>query len=186
MNTTNPLPRHTLSVLVENAPGVLSQVTRLFSRKGYNIDSLAVGTTDDPDVSRITIEVLCSEPMVEQIMNQVRKLFTVYSVQRLLPERSIRRELVLFKVAATSRDVRNEVIQIGNIFRAAVIDVSKATLTLALIGEESKSDAMQRLLAEFGIVEMVRTGIVALERGEYTINDDNKEKGEFNYGKNVL
>ena len=87
---SNPItiPRHTLSVLVENSAGVLSQVSRLFSRKGYNIESLAVGTTDDPTVSRITIEVMADAPMVEQIMNQLRKQFPVYSVQELLPERS--------------------------------------------------------------------------------------------------
>ena len=107
--------RRTLSVLVENAPGVLSQVSRLFSRKGYNIESLAVGTTDDPAVSRITIEVTSDEAMIEQIMNQLRKLFPVYSVQELLPERSIRRELVMFKVKAETHDIRNEVIQIANI-----------------------------------------------------------------------
>ena len=110
--------RRTLSVLVENAAGVLSQVSRLFSRKGYNIESLAVGTTDDPTVSRITIEVMADEAMTEQIMNQLRKQFPVYSVQELKPERSIRRELVMFKVRAETPDIRNEVIQIANIFRA--------------------------------------------------------------------
>ena len=180
------ITRHTLSVLVEISAGVLSQVSRLFSRKGYNIESLAVGTTDDPAVSRITIEVLCDAPMIEQIMNQLRKLFPVYSVQELLPERSIRRELVMFKVKAETADVRNEVIQIANIFRASIIDVSLKSLTLALIGDETKADAMQKLLEAFGILELVRTGMVALERGAYTIEDDTKEKTEFNLGKNVL
>ena len=178
--------RRTLSVLVENAPGVLSQVSRLFSRKGYNIESLAVGTTDDPAVSRITIEVTSDEAMIEQIMNQLRKLFPVYSVQELLPERSIRRELVMFKVKAETHDIRNEVIQIANIFRASIIDVSLKSLTLALIGDESKADAMQKLLEAFGILELVRTGMVALERGAYTISDENKEKTECILGKNVL
>jgi acetolactate synthase-1/3 small subunit len=178
--------RRTLSVLVENAAGVLSQVSRLFSRKGYNIESLAVGTTNDPAVSRITIEVLADEPMIQQIMNQLRKLFPVYSVQELAPERSIRRELVMVKVRAESADVRNEVIQIANIFRASIIDVSLKTLTLALIGDETKAEAMEKLLDAFGILELVRTGMVALERGAYTIEDDTKEKKEFNLGKNVL
>ena len=177
---------HTLSVLVENSAGVLSQVSRLFSRKGYNIESLAVGATDDPAVSRITIEVLCDAPMIEQIMNQLRKLFSVYSVQELLSERSIRRELVMYKVKAETSDVRNEVIQIANIFRASIIDVSLKSLTLALIGDESKAEAMQGLLEAFGILELVRTGMVALERGAYTIEDDTKEKTEFNLGKNFL
>lgn len=180
------LQKHTLSVLVENTAGVLSQVSRLFSRKGYNIESLAVGTTDDPAISRITIEVMGDDQMIEQVMNQLRKLFPVYSVQRLLPERSIRRELVLIKVKASSPDTRNEVIQIANIFRASIIDVSLQSLTLAVIGDETNADALQKLLKAFGILELVRTGIVALERGADTINDDNKEKGEFNYGKNVL
>ena len=182
----NEITRHTLSVLVENSAGVLSQVSRLFSRKGYNIESLAVGTTDDPNVSRITIEVLCNAPMIEQIMNQLRKLFPVYSVQELLPERSIRRELVMFKVQAETSDVRNEVIQIANIFRASIIDVSLKSLTIALIGDETKAEAMQRLLEAFGILELVRTGMVALERGAFTIGDATKEKAEFNLGKNVL
>jgi acetolactate synthase-1/3 small subunit len=187
MNNAN-YKRHTLSVLVENAAGVLSQVSRLFSRKGYNIDSLAVGPTDDPEVSRITIEVLCDDLMIEQIINQLRKQFCVYSVRLLPPASSIRRELVLIKVRAESREVRNEVIQIANIFRASIIDVSPKSLTLAIIGEESKDDALERLLTEFGILELVRTGMVALERGEATINDndDNKETGEFTLGKNVL
>ena len=180
--------RRTLSVLVENTAGVLSQVSRLFSRKGYNIDSLAVGTTDDPEVSRITIEVTTDDLMIEQIINQLRKLFVVYSVRLLPPDSSIRRELVLIKVRAESRDVRNEVIQIANIFRATIIDVSTKSLTLAIIGEESKDDALEKLLSEFGILELVRTGMVALERGDATIsnNDDNKETGEFDLGKNIL
>ena len=186
MHTNTNVSRHTLSVLVENAAGVLSQVSRLFSRKGYNIESLAVGTTDDPAVSRITIEVMADAGMIEQIMNQLRKQFPVYSVQELLPERSIRRELVMFKVKAENADTRNEVIQIANIFRASIIDVSLASLTLALIGDESKADAMQKLLESFGILELVRTGMVALERGAYTISDENKEKAEFNLGKAAL
>ena len=185
MNEMNAT-RRTLSVLVENAAGVLSQVSRLFSRKGYNIESLAVGTTDDPTVSRITIEVWADAPMIEQIMNQLRKQYPVYSVQELKPERSIRRELVMFKVKAETHDIRNEVIQIANIFRASIIDVSLKSLTLALIGDESKAEAMQKLLEAFGILELVRTGMVALERGAYTISDENKEKTEFILGKNVL
>lgn len=186
MKEQNSLTRRTLSVLVENSSGVLSQVSRLFSRKGYNIESLAVGTTDDPAVSRITIEVMADASMMDQVMNQLRKLFSVYSVQELLPDRSIRRELVLVKVRAETPDIRNEVIQIANIFRASIIDVSVGSLTIALIGDETKADAMQKLLESFGILELVRTGMVALERGAYTINDENKEKGEFNLGKNVL
>ncbi len=186
MNTV--IKRHTLSVLVENAAGVLSQVSRLFSRKGYNIESLAVGTTDDPEVSRITIEVLCGDQQIDQIINQLRKQISVYSVRLLPPASSIRRELCLIKVKAEDREVRNEVIQIANIFRANIIDVSPKSLTLAVIGQESKDDALEGLLSEFGILELVRTGMVALERGEATIsnNANNKETGEFDLGKNIL
>lgn len=179
----NETTRHTLSVLVENTAGVLSQVSRLFSRKGYNIDSLAVGTTDDPRISRITIEIDTDDASAQQIANQLRKLFPVYSVQELAPDDSIRRELVMIKVRAANSEDRNEVIQIANIFRASIIDVSLNSLTIAVIGAESKVDAIQKLLQGFGILEMVRTGMVALERGGSTINDNNKEKGEFNYGK---
>jgi len=185
-NTTQT--RHTLSVLVENSAGVLSQVSRLFSRKGYNIESLAVGTTDDPKVSRITIEMVCGDPQVEQIINQLRKQFSIYSVRLLPPASSTRRELVLIKVRAENREARNEIIQMANIFRASIIDVSTKSLTLAVIGEEAKDSALERLLTEFGILELVRTGMVALERGEATIsnNADNKETGEFGLGKNIL
>ena len=175
----NETTRHTLSVLVENTAGVLSQVSRLFSRKGYNIDSLA----DDPKISRITIEIDTDDASARQIANQLRKLFPVYSVQELSPDDSIRRELVMIKVRAANSEDRNEVIQIANIFRASIIDVSLNSLTIAIIGAESKVDAIQKLLQGFGILEMVRTGMVALERGGSTINDNNKEKGEFNYGK---
>ena len=179
------LTRHTLSVLVDNEAGVLSQVSRLFTRKGYNIESLAVGTTDEPDVSRITIEVMADPGQALQLCNQLRKLVPVHSVKELAPSHSIRRELVLIKVSAASRDVRNEVIQIANIFRASIIDVAKESLTIALIGDETKAMAIQNLLQEFGILELARTGMVALERGQYTLDEDTKEKGEFDYGKNL-
>ena len=182
----NERKRHTLAVLVDNEAGVLSQVSRLFSGKGYNIETLAVGTTDDPAVSRITSELLVDERQIRLVSSQLRKLYPVHSVKLLDPEHSIRRELVLIKVQAASSEIRNEVIQIANIFRASIIDVSVSSITLAVIGDESKAEAIQRLLHEFGILELVRTGMVALERGQYTIDEDTKEKGEFNYGKNVL
>ena len=178
--------RHTLSVLVDNASGVLSQVSRLFSRKGYNIESLAVGATNNPEVSRITIEVMADDLQITQVMNQLNKMFVVHSVKLLDPDHSIRRELVLIKVRAETRDVRNEVIQIANIFRASIIDVSLASITVAVIGAESKDAAIEGLLSEFGILELARTGMVALERGKLTLDEDTKVKGEFDYGKNVL
>ena len=183
MNTIN---RHTLAVLVDNEAGVLSRVARLFSGKGYNIESLAVGATHDPAVSRITIEVLADDKQARLISDQLRKLICVHSVKRLAAEHAIRRELVLFKVAVKVSDARNQVIQIANIFRASIIDVSTGSITLAVIGEEGKVQAMENLLEEFGIMELVRTGMIALERGQYTIDEQTKEKGEFDYGKNVL
>ena len=182
----NQITRQTLAVLVDNEAGVLSRVVRLFSGKGYNIESLAVGTTDDPRVSRITIEVLADDKQTHLVSSQLRKLICVHSVKLLKAEHSIRRELVLIKVLAQTSETRNEVIQIANIFRASIIDVSISSITLAVIGDESKADAIQNLLREFGILELVRTGMVALERGQYTIDEQTKEKGEFDYGKNVL
>lgn len=176
----------TLSVLVDNESGVLSQVSRLFSRKGFNVESLAVGTTDNPAISRMTIEVLANENQTNLMCNQLAKMVPVHSVKLLVPSYSIRRELVLYKVRAKTSEDKNEIIQIANIFRGSIIDVSKETLTLSVIGDEKKTDAVQELLADFGIEELVRTGMIALERGKYTIDEDTKEKGEFNYGKDVL
>ena len=176
----------TLSVLVDNESGVLSQISRLFSRKGFNVESLAVGVTEDPKVSRMTIEVMANDNHTDLICNQLNKMVPVHSVKLLEASQSIRRELVLYKVRAKNSEDKNQIIQIANIFRGAIIDVSKETLTISIIGEEKKTDAVQELLADFGIVEMVRTGMVALERGKYTIDEDTKVKGEFNYGKNVL
>ena len=178
--------RKTLAVLVDNEAGVLSRAARLFSGKGYNIESLAVGTTDDPRVSRITIEILADDNQTHLIASQLRKLICVHSVKTLVPEHAIRRELVLIKVKADSAVTRNEIIQIANIFRASIIDVSVASLTIAVIGDESKAEAIQNLLREFGILELVRTGMVALERGQFTIDEQTKMKGEYDYGKNVL
>lgn len=180
------IKRQTLGVLVDNTAGVLSQVSRLFSRKGYNIESLAVGPTDKAEVSRITIEVLADDDQIRQLANQLRKLIPVHSVKILTPESAIRRELVLIKVKAPAGSVRSEVMQIANIFRASIIDVAVGSITLALIGDEEKIQALEDILREFEIMELVRTGVVALERGNDTIYAETKVKGEFNYGKNVL
>ena len=182
----NQITRRTLAVLVDNEAGVLSRVVRLFSGKGYNIESLAVGTTDDPRISRITIEVLADEKQTNLLSTQLRKLICVHSVKALNPSHAIRRELVLIKVMANTSETRNEVIQIANIVRASIIDVSVSSLTLAVIGDEGKAEAIQNLLKEFGILELVRTGMVALERGQFTIDEQTKVKGEYDYGKNVL
>lgn len=178
--------RYTLAVLVDNEAGVLSQVSRLFARKGYNIESLAVGTTDDPQVSRMTIEVLAdNEPQVRLLCNQLRKLFPVHTVKLLSPSVAVRRELVLVKVATESPAARNEIIQLANVFRANIIDVTPSALTVAVVGEEGKNDALMNLIELHGIKELVRTGVVALERGTATIDEETKVKDEFDYGKNV-
>ena len=140
-----------IAVLVDNEAGVLSQISRLFSRKGYNIESLAVGTADLPNTSRITIEVIADDDHARLLANQLRKLFPVHSVKLLTPQRSIRRELVLYKVRTPTNDDRNAIIQIANIFRANIIDVATGSLTLSVIGAESKTDAMEKLLREYEI-----------------------------------
>ena len=178
--------RHTIAVLVSNEAGVLSQVSRLISRVGYNIESLAVGTTDTPRISRITVEVVADDKHITLMCNKLRKLVLVHSVKLLAPAQSIRRELVLIKVRAASREERNEVIQITNIFRGSVIDLCPETLTVSLIGAEEKTEAVEALFRSFGIIELVRTGVIALERSLKTIDENTKEKGEFNYGKHVL
>ncbi len=159
-----------LSVLVENSAGVLSQVSRMFSRKGYNIDSLAVGPTDDPAVSRITIMINVDDLMIQQIANQLNKLLPVISVKILDKESSVCRELILVKVRVRDRGARDEIIQLANIFRVSIVDVALESLTICITGDHSKSDALLGLLNEFGILELVRTGAVALERGSGTIS----------------
>ena len=177
---------YTLSILVRDIPGVLSQVARLFSRKGYNIESIVSGETDKPGVTRITIVILGDELMVNQIADQCRKLIPVLAVKILDEDISLQREFSLIKVHAADRTTRDEVIQMANIFRATIIDVSRDTLTVAIFGEQGKTQALTNLLADFGILEIAKTGTLAIERGRSTIYDDNKLKEEYNYGKNVL
>jgi len=177
---------YTLAILVRDIPGVLSQVARLFSRKGYNIESIVSGETDQPGVTRITIVLLADELMIFQIAAQCRKLIPVMSVKILDEATSIQREFALIKVQAADRNARDEVIQMANIFRATIIDVSRDTLTVAIFGEKDKTAALIDLLDDFGILEIAKTGTLAIERGRSTIYDDNKIKEEYNYGKNVL
>lgn len=156
--------KHTLSVLVENKPGVLTRVTSLFSRRGFNIDSLAVGVTEDLTLSRITIVVSAEETPLEQITKQLHKLVNVVKIQDLDPTESIDRELILFKVNAPP-DRRHEVIEIANVFRAKIVDVGKNSLTIEATGTSDKLRAMEDLLRAYGIKELARTGKIALMRG---------------------
>lgn len=162
------MSRHTLSVLVENHAGVLSRVTGLFSRRGFNIESLAVGTTENPDVSRITIVVGGDDYVVDQVTKQLNKLIDVIKIRQLESSDSITRELVLLKVQAQS-EKRAEVIQIVDIFRANIVDVSKDTLTIEMTGGFNKVKALIDMLDPFGIKELVRTGTIAIQRGSESI-----------------
>jgi acetolactate synthase I/III small subunit len=158
------MDRYVLSALVQNHAGVLSRVSGLFSRRGYNIDSLTVGETQDPGVSRMTIVVRGDEATIEQIQKQLEKLVEVGAVRLLDSSKAVYRELAMVKVAAND-DSRPDIIQIAGIFRARIIDVSAETLTVEVTGDQSKIDGLIELLAPFGIREMARTGIAALERG---------------------
>ena len=160
--------RHVLSLLVKNSSGVLSRVVGLFSRRGYNIDSLSVGKTENPDISRMTICLNGDDDILEQCEKQITKLQEVISVENLKPEQSVYRELVSIKVNATDEN-RGKINEIVKIFRSKIIDVSKDTLTIELTGDESKIEALMKLLSEYGIEELVRTGLTALERGDTTI-----------------
>ena len=155
--------KHTIAVLVENQFGVLARVAGLFSARGFNIDSLAVGETEDPTVSRMTIIVHGDDRVVEQIIKQLNKLIDVIKVVDLSKEDIIDRELVVVKVNATA-STRGDVMQIVNTFRAKIVDVSPKTLTIEVTGGESKVDAMLELLRPLGIREVVRTGLIAMAR----------------------
>lgn len=155
---------HTLSVMVANKPGVLTHVSGLFSRRGYNIDSLTVGVTENPEVSRMTIVVHGDEHVIEQVTKQLNKLIDVLKVVDISPLESVDRELALVKVAADPAS-RAEIIQIVDIFRAKIVDVSAKSLIVEVTGSSDKIRALEELLRPFGIKEMVRTGKVALVRG---------------------
>lgn len=159
---------HIISVIVHNKPGVLSRVSGLFSRRGYNIESLAVGETDNPELSRITIVVSGDEGILEQIQKQLYKLIDVIKVIDLPKDTSVRRELVLIKVNS-DKNTRAEIIQMADIFRGKIVDVGDTNLTIEITGEEGKVEAFINMMAKFGIKELVRTGKIALHRGEKTV-----------------
>ena len=176
---------YTLAILVQDIPGVLSQVARLFSRKGYNIESIVSGETDKPGITRITIVLLADELMISQIAAQCRKLIPVKAVKLLDESASIQREFALIKVKAEDRASRDEVIQMANLFRASIIDVGKESLTIWVFGSQSKNTALIETLEDFGILEIAKTGTIAIERGQSTIYDESKLREEYEFGKNV-
>jgi len=156
--------KHTLSVLVENKPGVLSRVTALFSRRGFNIDSLAVGETEQPDISRITIVVDAAEHPLEQVTKQLNKLINVLKIVELEQETSVRRQLLLAKVRADSV-TRSQVVEAARLFRAKVVDVTPDTVMIEATGSSGKIEALLQVIEPFGIVELAQSGLVGLGRG---------------------
>ena len=162
------MERHVLSVLVKNSSGVLTRVSGLFARRGFNIDSLTVGRTDNPEISRMTIVLMGNDDILEQFIKQLNKLEDVLRVHELKTEYSVYRELVLIKVKAEpeKRGAINEVVKI---FRSKIIDVAHNTVTIELTGDDSEINALIELMEDYGIVEIVRTGITALERGDKDI-----------------
>jgi acetolactate synthase-1/3 small subunit len=159
---------HTLSVLVENKPGVLARVSGLFSRRGFNIESLAVGPTEHADVSRMTIVVAVDELPLEQVTKQLNKLVNVIKIVELDPTVSVQRELLLVKVRADAT-VRTQVLETVQLFRAKVVDVSPEALTVEATGTEDKLEALLRMLEPYGVREMVQSGRVAIGRGPRSI-----------------
>lgn len=162
--------KHVLSVLVENHSGVLSRIAGLFSRRGYNIDSLSVGITENPKISRMTISVTGDNYILEQMIKQLNKLIDVIKVVELKPEKSVHRDLVLIKVKAASQD-RTAINETVNIFRANIVDISSETLTVELTGDAGKISAFIDVIRPFGIVELVRTGFTGIQRGGFQITD---------------
>nr|WP_248484766.1 acetolactate synthase small subunit [Tepidibacter aestuarii] len=158
------MSKHVLSVLVENHSGVLSKIAGLFTRRGYNIDSLSVGETENPKISRMTIVVNSDDYTLEQIKKQLNKLIDVIKVIQLEPEKSICRELVFIKITAKSNQ-RASIHETVNIFRAKVIDISTETMTIELTGDFEKISAFIEIIKPYGIIELVRTGFTGLQRG---------------------
>ena len=156
--------QHVLVVLVQNRPGVLARVSGLFRRRGFNIDSLAVGRTDDPDVSRMTIVVDGATTAVEQVVKQLYKVIEVLKISELGDDPSILTELALIKISATA-PTRSEIIQLTDIYRGKVVDIAQDSLIVELTGTEDKIEAYLRLVRPFGVKEMVRTGTIGMIRG---------------------
>ncbi|HSJ19173.1 MAG TPA: acetolactate synthase small subunit [Nocardioidaceae bacterium] len=164
------MSKHTLSVLVENKPGVLTRIAGLFSRRGFNIDSLAVGPTEHPEVSRMTIVVSVEESPLEQVTKQLNKLVEVIKIVELEGAGSVNRELLLVKVKADA-ETRGQVLETVQLFRAKVVDVATDAVTIEATGSADKLDALLRVLEPFGIRELVQSGMVAIGRGARSITD---------------
>ncbi|GAB3259493.1 acetolactate synthase small subunit [Alteromonas gracilis] len=161
---------HTLSVLVENKPGVLTRIAALFSRRGFNIDSLAVGPTEHPELSRMTIVVSVDQFPLEQVTKQLNKLVEVLKIVELEPRESVERELLLVKVRADA-ETRGQILDAANLFKAKAIDVTGETITLEVTGNHDKLSDFLRILEPFGVRELVQSGMVAIGRGARSITE---------------
>ena len=159
--------RHILSLLVENKPGVLARIAGLFARRGFNIDSLAVGPTDDTTISRLTLTVDGATHPIDQVTKQLHKLVNVIKIRDLEPEDAVARELALFKITADG-DSRAQIMQFAEIFRGKIVDVHKRSLTVEVTGNDDKIEAFEEMVRPFGLIEMVRTGEIAVSRGKGT------------------
>ncbi len=164
------MSKHTLSVLVENKPGVLARASSLFSRRGFNIDSLAVGPTEHPEISRMTIVVNVEDSPLEQVTKQLNKLINVIKIVELEPTSAVQRELLLVKVRADA-STRGQVLETVQLFRAKVVDVATDAVTVEVTGNAEKIEAFLRVLEPFGIRELVQSGMVAMGRGSRSITD---------------
>lgn len=167
------IAHHTLSVLVENKPGVLARVSGLFSRRGFNIESLAVGPTEDPEVSRMTIVVLVEDDEMEQVTKQLNKLVNVLKIVELAPETSVQRELLLIKLRSDPHS-RSQISTIVEMFRARIVDVTPDSLTVQVVGDSGKLAALTKMLEPFGVREVVQSGMVALGRGPRAITSERR------------
>jgi acetolactate synthase-1/3 small subunit len=156
--------KHILSILVENKPGVLTRIAGLFARRGFNIDTLAVGPTDDPTLSRITLTLDGAMHPIDQVTKQLHKLVNVIKIRDLEPVETVSRELALFKVSADG-STRAEVMQMVEIFRGRIIDVAKRSVIIEVTGSWDKIEAFERMIRPFGLIEMARTGEIAISRG---------------------
>jgi acetolactate synthase-1/3 small subunit len=164
------MSKHTLSVLVENKPGVLARIAALFSRRGFNIDSLAVGPTEHPEISRMTVVVDVDALPLEQVTKQLNKLIEVLKVVELEPTASVQREILLVKVR-TDLHSRSHVLETVQLFRAKVVDVASDTLTIEVTGNRDKLAAFLEVIEPFGVKELVQSGMVAIGRGSRSITD---------------
>ena len=165
----NNIRKHTISVIVENKPGVLQRVCGLFTRRNFNIDNITVGNTTEPNISRITIKTTGDDQTLEQITKQLNKLIEIIKVRELKPKNTIQRELALIKVHAPDEKSKSEIIQYTNTFRAHIIDITTKTVTIEAVGKPTKIKALIDLLKPYGIKEIAKTGVTAITRGNKTI-----------------